>query len=218
VAIAEQRPKPWAEHRTPRSRRTTAKLLDAAATLFVENGVDGTTYDQIAELAGVARQTVFNHFPTKDDFVLAWGQRRRDEIAVALAETEADATSATQRLGLILRTLAHSYVEASDAGRVFSVAWVRLGGPVFEEPELADQFTAVIEDGQKAGEFRTTFAADVAGLLIRAAYFDSLWRWAAGRTDSSGLLEDLYAKVEVVLLGMTASTRADRIQRSLRGA
>lgn len=218
MANAEQRPKPWAEHRTPRSRRTTAKLLDAAATLFVENGVESTTYDQIAELAGVARQTVFNHFPTKDDFILAWGQRRRDEIAAALAETAADAASATQRLGLILRTLAHSYIEASDAGRVFSVAWVRLGGPVFEEPELADQFAAVIEQGQRSGEFRTTFSAEVAGLLVRASYFDSLWRWSAGRTDSSGLLEDLYAKVEVILLGMTTDTRADRIQRSLREA
>lgn len=37
--------------------------------LFVEKGFDSTTMEDIAELADVARATVFNHFPRKSAFL-----------------------------------------------------------------------------------------------------------------------------------------------------
>lgn len=52
--------------RTERRRQETAdRLVEAAATLFAERGVAGTTVTAICERADVARQTFFNHFETK---------------------------------------------------------------------------------------------------------------------------------------------------------
>lgn len=45
------------------ARRTRARVRDAAAQLFVEQGYVLTTVGQIAKAAGVAPRTVFNAFP-----------------------------------------------------------------------------------------------------------------------------------------------------------
>ena len=41
--------------------------------------------DDIAMRADVARATAFNYFPHKEDFLLAWAERRRDIMADLLA-------------------------------------------------------------------------------------------------------------------------------------
>jgi TetR/AcrR family transcriptional regulator of autoinduction and epiphytic fitness len=46
-------------------RQTRRAIVDAAARLFAERGYVGTSFDAIAEAAGVGRATVFAHFPTK---------------------------------------------------------------------------------------------------------------------------------------------------------
>lgn len=49
--------------------RTRALLVNAATQLFLGNGYESTTVDEIAERAGVTRRTFFRHFPTKDSVV-----------------------------------------------------------------------------------------------------------------------------------------------------
>jgi AcrR family transcriptional regulator len=52
-------------------RQLTAHRITAAAQrLVLEHGLDGFTMDQLAEVAGVSRRTLFNYFPGKDDAVL----------------------------------------------------------------------------------------------------------------------------------------------------
>ena len=41
-------------------------MVDAARTLFLRNGYAGTTMEEIAALAGIARRTVFNNYTEKD--------------------------------------------------------------------------------------------------------------------------------------------------------
>jgi AcrR family transcriptional regulator len=48
------------------------RLIDAAATLFHEKGIQATGVDAIIEAAGVAKATFYRHFPSKDDLVVAW--------------------------------------------------------------------------------------------------------------------------------------------------
>src|SRR5215510_5482659 len=50
------------ERRSARKRRA---ILEAAATLFVNNGYLGTSMDQVAALASVSKQTVYKHFVDK---------------------------------------------------------------------------------------------------------------------------------------------------------
>ena len=47
------------------------RLLVTARRLFVEKGVPNTGINQVIDEAGVARMTLYNHFPSKDDLVAA---------------------------------------------------------------------------------------------------------------------------------------------------
>lgn len=50
-------------------------LYDAALSLFRSKGYELTTAAEIAAAAGVAKGTLFNHFPTKADIIAAWYRR-----------------------------------------------------------------------------------------------------------------------------------------------
>ncbi|QFG21826.1 TetR/AcrR family transcriptional regulator [Actinomadura sp. WMMB 499] len=52
------------------ARRNERTLLDAAAAVFVRSGVDAPVRDIAAE-AGVGTATIYRHFPTRSDLVIA---------------------------------------------------------------------------------------------------------------------------------------------------
>jgi AcrR family transcriptional regulator len=49
----------------PRVVRTRAAVVDAARTLFLGKGYAGTTMEEIAELAGLTKRTVYNNYADK---------------------------------------------------------------------------------------------------------------------------------------------------------
>lgn len=67
------RPGPAPEQARPKradARRNQETLLDAAAAVFVASGVDAPVRD-IAAKAGVGMGTIYRHFPTRADLVIA---------------------------------------------------------------------------------------------------------------------------------------------------
>ena len=54
---------------TPKSRRTRARILDAAMRLFAEIGYHAATNGVIAEAADLTRGAMLYHFPTREDLV-----------------------------------------------------------------------------------------------------------------------------------------------------
>ena len=65
-------------------------IRDAAASLFLEKGYQGTSMDEIAALAGVSKQTIYTHFPNKEvlfqDLVLG-NAGRVDEFTAEIQRT-----------------------------------------------------------------------------------------------------------------------------------
>lgn len=51
--------------------RSRAAIMHAAKILFEENGIKGVTFNDIAKKADMSRTTIFNHFPTINDLMLA---------------------------------------------------------------------------------------------------------------------------------------------------
>ena len=50
---------------------TKEKILDAALTLFAENGYDGTSVEQIASEVGIKAPSLYKHFKGKEDVLNA---------------------------------------------------------------------------------------------------------------------------------------------------
>ncbi len=76
-----------------REQRRTS-LIDAARALATEQGPDAFTVDQVAALAGVSRRTVFNHFATVDDLLVAVCEQILAEATTAILEQVDHGTSA----------------------------------------------------------------------------------------------------------------------------
>jgi AcrR family transcriptional regulator len=72
--------------RQDRSRRRVEGLLDAAARLVVERGVDALTTRDIAEAAGAPVASLYQYFSDKEDVLLALAQRDMDEMDAQVGE------------------------------------------------------------------------------------------------------------------------------------
>jgi AcrR family transcriptional regulator len=63
--------------------RTRASLLDAAVRLIAERGTRRTSMTDIAQAAGIAKGTLYNHFRTRDD---VWAGVVEAELAALVEE------------------------------------------------------------------------------------------------------------------------------------
>lgn len=50
----------------PRDAEKNNAIVEAASLLFLEQGFDGTSMDEVAKRAGVSKQTVYSHFSGKE--------------------------------------------------------------------------------------------------------------------------------------------------------
>jgi len=70
-----------------RKKRDTSRkrqvILEGAIKVFTENGFDTSSMDKIAEVAGVSKRTIYNHFTSKESLfqaIVADFLKQRDEI------------------------------------------------------------------------------------------------------------------------------------------
>jgi AcrR family transcriptional regulator len=59
---------------------TRRALRDAAISLFNENGIEGTTIEQVADRANVSRSTFFRYFTSKDAVLFADGDEQGEKF------------------------------------------------------------------------------------------------------------------------------------------
>lgn len=81
----------------PPSKRE--ELVDAAMRLFHQHGFQASGLERLLKAAGISRMTIYNHFASKDELILA-ALRRRDEIFRngMMRHVNAQGGTASQRL------------------------------------------------------------------------------------------------------------------------
>jgi AcrR family transcriptional regulator len=65
------------------------RILETAYELFSRRGVRGVGVNEVIARAGVARATLYAHFPSKDDLILAFLERREQLWTLAFLQAEA---------------------------------------------------------------------------------------------------------------------------------
>jgi AcrR family transcriptional regulator len=90
------------ESKDPRVERSMAAVLDAAGELLLDGGVPAVTVEAIVERSGVARSTIYRHWATRRDLLVATFSHLMPVPA------EPDDSEGTLRERLI--TLAEAYV------------------------------------------------------------------------------------------------------------
>lgn len=153
----------------PRDVEKTNAILNAAIDLFLEQGFDGTSMDEVARRAGVSKQTVYSHFSSKEQL---FGESVHSEIAAhypdrALESVEthtlqADLTAVCMRLATLLMSerafaMFRLLVTAAPRGSALADIFWR-SGPADVQVQLGhflqtwvDRGALKIDDTEKAG-------------------------------------------------------------------
>jgi AcrR family transcriptional regulator len=84
---------------------TRRRLLGAAAELFAERGVDGTSIDAIAERADRTSGAVYDHFGGKDGLLLALLDSWVGDVGAVVTAELATATTVDERLAVLWRSV-----------------------------------------------------------------------------------------------------------------
>jgi AcrR family transcriptional regulator len=71
------------------------RILDTAYELFSRRGIRDVGIDEVIERAGVAKATLYRHFPSKDDLVIAFLECREERWTLAWVEAEAKRRGST---------------------------------------------------------------------------------------------------------------------------
>lgn len=84
---ANERSAPVREGLRQRKRRETLqRITDAGICLFIDNGYEATTLDEIAAKAGISRRTFFHYFRSKDEILISLQSGVGDMLIAALRE------------------------------------------------------------------------------------------------------------------------------------
>ncbi len=154
----------------PRSAQAHSKVLNAAAELFAERGIDATSMDAIADESGVSKATIYKHWPDKDTLALEVlahlfgldakppvfdsGDLRADLIAQLRCEP------APERKAMREKIMPHLIAYASR-NQAFGLAW---RNRAVEPGRVA--IANMIRRGQKRGVLKRELDPEVAIALL----------------------------------------------------
>jgi len=105
--------------------RTHASIVEAAFSLFEEQGFEDTTVEQIAERADISTTTFFRYFPTKVDLVICGGQ---DQLPL-LAKMVVDRPSEENDFVAIREAILDIWIPEIDPGPTVCAAHAVLHSP-----------------------------------------------------------------------------------------
>ena len=152
------------------------RILVAAADLFYRYGIKAVGIDVIVELAGIAKTSLYRHFPSKDDLIAAY-LRRQDEIFWQSWGELAQANiglSARDRLLCALSALAQTMDDQAYRGCSFLNAAAELPDPGHQGMDVVRMHKRKLRDRLRmiaaTGDFEDPDAlADAMALLIDGA-------------------------------------------------
>lgn len=177
--------------RAARMESTRERILEAAISLYTEQGISATTLRAIGERADVAAGTLRNHFPTRDALDLAMAERLQAEAPLPELSIFDGAETVEERVRRLVR-VGGAFIDRAarlyrmwlrepmligpwaDAGAAYGARWDQLMrtaiGPLADDDEAMAVLRAVLQpaffDGIRGGTRSTAEAADLITAVI----------------------------------------------------
>jgi AcrR family transcriptional regulator len=166
-------------------------ILEVAQELLVEKGYHDASMDAIAARAGIAKGTLYQHFPHKEDLVLALLEQHVERFARTVDAAAASPLSARARLEQVLRYLYDgrdgAYAMMQLLARNVEI-WKSLAGgkerALGQMDRTMAQVRRIIDDGKTDG----SFDPEVPTTLMQRAFVNAL---TLGRPEPGSGLEGL---------------------------
>jgi AcrR family transcriptional regulator len=193
--------------REAKKQKTKKAILEAAITLFSENGYENTSIESIAKIAGVGKGTVYGYFQTKKEILKGFCEYELEKIHMKLVNgSNQDAPILEQMLTIYMTEFYH-VTQNKEFGRLYMRESIfPCDSEAQDNQEIDDKYFQILfpilEKGQERGELRK----DVE-LLYITAHFYSLYvliisAWYTGRISSEEVEPSMKILFRQVLEGL----------------
>ena len=129
--------------RERRKQETRQAISDIATMMFVKHGFDEVTIAQVAGAAGVAKMTVTNYFPRKEDLVFD----RADAVVRHLADVITGRAPGESMLAAIRRDYAEAVARADVTLGLSSPAFAEM---ILSSPVLVSRAREMLDQRERA--------------------------------------------------------------------
>ena len=151
------------------------RIIDAAQTLFAEQGIARVTVDAVAALAGSTKMTLYRHFETKDVLVLEWLRLLTEQYSAVLDDlAEEWPAEPLRQLAGFAQFIADNLTTAGYRGCPFINSLAELGDPLHPARRVIEshkqrQFQRIAALCQEAGSPDPANVAQELTLLLEGA-------------------------------------------------
>lgn len=152
------------------------RIQSAALSLFIKNGIAGTTTKEIAKEAGVSEGSIYNHFESKGDLALKLFISSMEMFREVLHERSLEGQTPGEKLAAVIEEFFDFARKEPDVYSYIMIGhYTELGKIPGTLKRPMDVFSSIIKSGMESGEFEDMpdklGAAYVIGMLTRAILF-----------------------------------------------
>jgi AcrR family transcriptional regulator len=183
-----------------RRAETRRRLLEAAAELFAERGIDGASIDAIAERADRTSGAVYDHFGGKDGLLFALLEGWVDDVSAVIGAELSMATTLDERLGVLWRNVSSPVAGDGNWIALEHELWTYAARNASARDHLARRYRAASLGVAQAASEWTGESADAGHAVIGLLFGLEMMR----RVDPDAITDDLaIAALRGVVAGTT---------------
>ena len=158
------------------------RILEAAISVFAEQGFYQSTVAQIAKAAGVADGTIYLYFKNKDDILVQFYQYKTRQIFERFREAVNQPASAEDKLRCLIRVHLQEFQKDRNMAIVYQAETHqnrRLGHEQIKEMSkmYRDIISEVVEQGQEEGSIRKDLYMGIVKRFINGAVDEVINSW-----------------------------------------
>ncbi len=174
------------------------RILEAAITVFAEQGFFQSTIAQIAKEAGVADGTIYLYFKNKDDILVQFYQYKTRQIFERFRDAVSQPTTAEEKLRCLIRVHLQEFQNDRNMAIVYQAETHqnrRLGHEQIKEMSkmYRDIISEVVELGQEEGTIRKDLYMGLVKRFINGAVDEVINSWihSGGQYDLLTMVDPL---------------------------
>ena len=142
--------------------------MRAALTLIAREGLGAVTMRSVAESAGIARQTLYNHYPDIDSIVAAALRRHNEESIQLLDSALRTMDDPSGKLEQLVRHVVSIGVHSHHAPGIEHALSADARATLGDYHDAVDRvIREVLDEGLTRGAFRTDLSPDLDATLVR---------------------------------------------------
>ncbi len=176
-------------------------IFEAATAVLSEHGVDGTTMNRVAEAADLAKSSLYDYFPSKEELLDFVFDRVVDPHMELVEETVRADLPAPRKLEKILR----AGFELGARHRMVIGLLVNSDQQYRVKqrtrPRVLEAFAAIFDQGIKEGSFRPHNSAHIGRMFLGA--FREMFELLAISGSEDSVKEYVDVLIDVVLHGLS---------------